>query len=223
MNEPTPQPADSQDSQPSPLDYAGGKVPADPNVPIVARHGTYYRNTRYILALILFAMAAWFAYDGWIGWPRQNEQFRQLKAEIDRLELAGQDAVSQKEQLREIKEHSDLDLLAQRVLAITLPVLGIALAWWAVHNSRGQIRLIGDRLSAPGHPEITLDDIEALDQRLWDRKDIAYVRYEKGAQTGSIRLDAFVYQAEPIVQIYERIEAFMKEDADSEAGSQAES
>lgn len=189
------------------------------NEPIVARYGSYYRNTRYILALIIVAMAGWFAYDGWVGWPRQNEQYRALKAEIESLEKAGQDAVSQKERLRELKEHSDLDLLTQRALAITLPVLAVALIGWTLHNSRGQIKLVGNRLSAPGHPEITFDEIEALDQRLWDRKDIAYVRYVKGDQTGTIRLDAFVYQANPIVKIYERIEAFMKEDTEGDVSS----
>jgi hypothetical protein len=189
--------------------------PVPSNDPIVARYGTYYRNTRYILTAILILMAAWFAYDGWVRYPDHNKRFAELEAQIKQLEAAGQDVVPLREQQRDIKQHSDLDIFWQHALAITLPLVGIALAGWAVYNSRGEIRLAGDRLSAPGHPEISFDDIEALDKRLWDRKDIAYVRYEKGARKGSIRLDAFVYEADPIVKIYERVEAFMKEEAEA--------
>jgi hypothetical protein len=183
------------------------------NEPIVARYGSYYRNTRYILTLILFIMAGWFAYDGWKAWPAANAKAAELETRISQTNE--KDRLPLQEERRGIKTHTELDLLAQRALAVFLPLVGIALTMWARHNSRGEIKLAGDRLSAPGHPEISLDDVTALDQRLWDRKDIAYVQYEKGDVKGRIRLDAFIYEAEPIVKICERIEKLMKEDADA--------
>ena len=184
------------------------------NEPIVARYGAYYRNTRYILTLILFVMAGWFAYDGWKAWPAANAKAADLDQRIAATKN-DQDRLPLQEERRGIKTHTDLDLFWQRALAVVLPLVGIGLTGWARHNSRGEIKLAGDRLSAPGHPEIALDDVTALDQRMWDRKDIAYVQYEKGEAKGRIRLDAFIYEAEPIVKIYERIEKLMKEDAEA--------
>ena len=216
MSESTP-PVDPEESVPTePIDYerAPTAAPSDPNAAVIARYGAYYRNTRYILALILVIMAAWFAYDGWVKYPAGNRKAAELKSQIAELERKNQDALSLREQLRGVKERSDFEMTLQKVLACALPLVGIALVAWAIYNSRSEIKLVGDRLSAPGHPEITFDDITALDQRLWDRKDIAYVGYEKGNQKGNIRLDAFVYEAEPIVKIYDRLEAFMKEDTE---------
>lgn len=203
--------------------------PAPSNDPIIARGGTYYRNTRYIMTAVLFAMAGWFAYDGWVAWPRLNEQYQSLDRQIDDARAAGEAAKARgdkdraaaekkKEQMlfeqqKDVHPKDDLAIGLQKVLAIGLPLLGLALTAWAIRNSRGQIKLTGERLEAPGHPPITFDHIIALDKRLWDRKDIAYVDYEVDATKGRIRLDAFVYQTDPIVKIYERIEAFMKEES----------
>ena len=79
MNE-APSPADSEESFISGRDDAA--APVDPNTPIVARYGSYYRNTRFILAAILFVMAGWFAYDGWVRYPADNERFAALGQQI---------------------------------------------------------------------------------------------------------------------------------------------
>ena len=105
-------------------------------------------------------------------------------------------------------------MLLQKILTFALPAVGIALVAWARYNSRGEIKLDGETLTAPGHPTVTMDQITALDKRLWDKKDIAFVEYEAGSAKGRIRLDAFVYQTDPIVQIFDRIEAVMKEESE---------
>src|ERR1051325_5057682 len=46
-----------------------------------AAAGRYYRNTRYIMFILLVAMGGWFAYDGWVRYPRENEVINQLTRE----------------------------------------------------------------------------------------------------------------------------------------------
>lgn len=192
-------------------------VKTDPNEPIIAKGGTYYRTMRYIMAAFICGWAGWFAYDGWKAWPAQNERYAQITADIQQAEARGDASAAAllKEQQKDVKQRSQSDIRLQRILATTLPLLALAVVAWAHYNSRGQFRLVGNEFSAPGHPPITLEDITALDKRLWDRKDIAYVEYEKGAAKGRIRLDAFVYQTDPIVKIYNRIEAVMKEESET--------
>ncbi len=191
--------------------------PAATNEVIIARGGEYYRRMRYLVAVILLAAGCWFAYDGWKGWPASNAKRAAIQQSIDelddRVEASKKRRADLTEQLKDIKLHSDLDILVQKLLALGLPLLGLAMVFWARHNSRGEIKLSGGELTAPGHPSVKLEQIVALDKQLWDKKDIAFVDYEAGGAKGRIRLDAFVYQTDPIVKIFERIEALMKEDA----------
>jgi hypothetical protein len=153
---------------------------------IVARAGTYYRVARFIMAGLIFAMAAWFAYDGYVKYPRQNAEA------IERGHTP---------------PHSDLDLLIQRLLGYGLPPLGIALVIWTLYNSRGAYRYDGRTLTAPGHPAVPLEQIARIDKTLWDRKGIAYVDYEPlGGEARRIKLDDFVYQQEPTDAIIKRLE-----------------
>ena len=175
---------------------------------IVARAGRYYRNTRYIMFAVLLIMGAWFTYDGLVGWPKGN-------AEIAKLEAQQAEATKRNDQaelgriateLKKYKKHSDWDLGLQYILGFGLPPLGLALLIYSLHRSRGEYRLSGTKLSVPGHPTIDLDDIKSVNNDLWDRKGIVYLKYETPAgQSGEIVLDDFIYDRPPTDQIYDVI------------------
>jgi hypothetical protein len=197
-------------------DYSSGDI--------VARAGRYYRNTRYLMCALLIGMGAWFAYDGWIAWPEENRKVAQLKEQQADARRRG-DGVEEgriNAELKDHKEHSQLDLNIQKLLAALLPPLGIALLFWTLRNSRGEIRLAGRELSAPGHPTIDLNDIKKVNNDLWDRKGIAWIKYETAqGQSGEIRLDDFVYDRPPTDAIYDRVAQHMgltDEDEESESG-----
>ena len=180
---------------------------------IVARAGKYYRNTRYLMAVLLVGAGAWFAYDGWVGWPEHNRKLAEVRREVDEAERLGNRdaAAAAKVKLGGMsKEKSSTDILIQKILAISLPPLGIALLAWALRNSRGEYRLAGETMHAPGHPPVRLTQIVRIDKELWDRKGIAYVEYEAPGQgAGRIKLDDFVYERTPTDQIYQRLEDAM--------------
>src|SRR5688572_3402410 len=77
-------------------------TPVDPNAEIVARFGWEYRLKRYAIVAMLVGMGAWFAYDGFIKWPRLNAEAR---------------AKNEKE------PHPGFDVPLQRILGTTLPPL----------------------------------------------------------------------------------------------------
>ena len=160
---------------------------APPDAEIVARPGRYYRNTRFIFVAAMLFFAAYFAYDGWVAWPREAAMHRQDP--------------------KTGAPHSDFDILLQKILACSLPPVALAMLARTLYNSRGVYRLRGDVLSVPGHPDVPFDAIRAIDKSRWDRKGIAYVEYEAGGRRGRLRLDDFVYEREPTDQIMERVEA----------------
>src|SRR5690349_15507748 len=91
---------------------------SNPSSDVVARAGTYYRVTRYLMTVMFLVMGAWFAYDGFVNWPRQNETARQKDP--------GAKA-----------PHTELDITIQKILACVLPPAGIAMLIWTLYHSRG--------------------------------------------------------------------------------------
>jgi hypothetical protein len=175
-------------------------VKVAPGEEIVARAGRYYRNTRYVMTVVLLGMAGWFAYDGFITYPRDNEQHRRYVA----------DPVNNKD----APVHTETDIRMQKVLAGILPAVAAGLLGWTLYRSRGAYRLKDDVLSVPGHPDVPLEAITRIDKSKWDRKGIAYLDYElpggagAGAgTTGTLKLDDFIYERPPTDRIMEAIEA----------------
>jgi hypothetical protein len=158
-----------------------------PDHAIVARAGRYYRNMRYVFVAGMLVMAAWFGYDGWVRYPREQA----LHVQNPR---AG-------------APHSNVDIQLQRVLASLLPPAALLFLGWTLYNTRGAYQLHGEVLSVPGHPDVPLDAVRAIDKSKWDRKGILYVEYDVNGQQGTLKLDDFLYEREPTDKIVELIEA----------------
>ena len=187
---------DQPQQSPASSDPADAPTTAPPQGEIVARAGRYYRNTRYALLVMFLVMGGWFALDGWKRWPEENARVRDLKIQQqaaeeqkDQAELGRVNA-----ELKNYKEHSDWDLLFQKILAIGLPIIGITLLVRALHHSRGEYRLDGHTLHVPGHPPVPLDGIRQIDKSKWERKGVARLDYELPGTTETCRLtlDDFV-------------------------------
>jgi hypothetical protein len=158
-----------------------------PQTDFVAVAGKYYRNTRYILVAALFIYGIYSIRDGFYNWPHLNQNARDK----------GYDKMP----------YSNMDILFNQFFGVVLPPGAILLLAWSVRISRGQIRLTGDTLEIPGHPPMPLSAIESVDKQKWERKGIAFVTYQLDDGTsGKFKLDDFVYQREPVDQIFQRIE-----------------
>ncbi|MCS7034782.1 MAG: hypothetical protein NZ561_12435 [Phycisphaerae bacterium] len=186
-------------------------------VDIVARAGTYYRVTRYIISAVLVAYGIWSYYDGFIKYPEVNRQIAEWTSKRD---SAAPESPEYKEAVAKIMDlgppKGEISyILPNKIFGILLPPLGIAMLLFALYNSRGEIRLTPDDvLHAPGHPPVPLDNLTELDREVWDKKGIAWVKYQLAdGKTGEIRLDDFVYERKPIDQIYaEALKRFTPDD-----------
>lgn len=197
---------------PDPVDAtaAGG-----PPGPIVAYAGRYYRNARYVMAVACLLLAGWFAYDGWVKWPAENQRYQEM---LDRREKP------------DVKEHSELDLKWQKGLAMGLPVVGLGIVGWMLYRSRGCYRLADDVLHVPGHPPVPLAAIREIDKTKWEKKGIALIRYELdpadgggGPVAGTLVLDDFVYQQDPTDAILKTVETTVAPEEDGQAAAAVES
>ncbi len=192
---------------------------------IVANPGREFRLRRGIMAVVIVVMGVWFAYDGWVAWPRSNAEHARINKELDQAidSKDKEQQVNLTKELGKYKEHTWLDMGLQRGLAIVLIPAGIFLLSWWMYQSRGQVRLTADDvLHMPGHPPVPLSAITDFDKRKWDRKGIAKARYDLSktgtdTRSGRLTLDDFAYQRPPIDAIVARIDATRPEDSASGA------
>ena len=182
-----------QPNEPSASATSGDAEPVQADGEIVAYAGRWYRNARYIMSLICFALAAWFAYDGFVNWPAQNQRFDEMMARQEKPDFA---------------RHTETDLAVQKTLAVTLPLVGVGIIGWLLFNSRGCYRLKDNVLYVPGHPPVPLDAIREIDKTKFDKKGIAYLDYELegNGKSGTIVMDDFVYDQNPTDKILDTIE-----------------
>ena len=174
------------------------------------------------MVALLIGMGAWFAFDGWHGYPKENALVDQLDGELDVLQkqlIAAKQAADLKatDQLQADydklnlersahKKHQSLDIRFQKILAVGLPILGAISLVWALYNSRGAYRLAGQILSVPGHPPVRLSQIIMVDKIAWDRKGIAYIEYRLDQKRGRLKLDDYVYDRDSTDEIFKKIE-----------------
>ena len=194
-----------------------------PSGDIVAKGDWWDRGKMLImgLALIIYC-GGFFLYDGFIGWPNRNQHIVDLEKQRDAAKTeAERDQISI--ELQKTGSHkSDADILLQKIIGfISIPV-GLYVLINSIRKSRGEIRLSGETLHVPGRPPITLDCITSVDQRLWDRKGIAYVSYSLSeGRNGKLTLDDYIYQREPIDTIHKRITEYIAPEEETEAPDNA--
>jgi hypothetical protein len=177
-----------------------------PQGQVVARAARYYRMTRYFMVIVLLAYGVWSIRDGFYRYPRENAEAKKVG--------------------KDVLPHPGLDVPFNQVFGILLPPLSLVMLIYCLRKSRGEIRFDGKVLSAPGHPPVPLENISAMDQRLWDRKGIAYVEYDLGnGKQGRIMLDDFIYERDPIDKIHDAILSYIggDESTESEPSSDAAS
>lgn len=176
---------------------------------VVARADFQYRWRIYALFLLLFGWGCYSLLDGFVRWPRENEQLERMISEGKKPPRA---------------PHSDNDIFLNQAMGVVFPVIAVVLLAWMMHRSRGEYRLSGQTLHVPGHPPVPLDRIKTLDKSRWDRKGIAAVEYElAGGQSAVLSLRDMVYQRAPTDRIVEAIETHLAPPSPEPAAPAADS
>src|SRR5438874_2703766 len=73
-----------------PISAGSAAAPADDE--IIAEPEVGYRWKHLIMAILMIAGGLWFAYDGWINWPRMNEMAVKIEKQLEAAQHAKDDA-----------------------------------------------------------------------------------------------------------------------------------
>jgi len=175
---------------------------------IIAPPGREYRLRRYLFVGLMVAAGLWFAYDGFIGYPRQWEKFSRMTPE---------------QRAHTTAPPPPFSIRIQKELALGLLLLAPTCLAVFLYRSRGSYRLQGELLSVPGHPPVQFSQILELDKGLWDRKGIAKVTYRdsSGRANRTLRLDDFIYHYQPVREIVSRIEKHLESETPASPPAEA--
>jgi hypothetical protein len=168
--------------------------------PVAATRGGYYRNARLLMVALMVGLGGWFIKDGFHSYPKANkdaEEKARTNGETEKFDKDGKFIGK--------PEHSETDILLQKVLGLGMVPAGLGYLAFFLHRSRGAYRLDGYVISIPGHPPFRISEVQRVDKRLWDRKGIAILDYRNDAgQSGSVTIDDFVYDRTPTDILYYR-------------------
>ncbi len=181
---------------------------------VEARVTKIWKNQKLILVLLLLGFSAAFLFDGFIRYPRKNEQIRKYK------ELDGEKNKSAWEEFCRTKgwspevdaEHlaKGYNVLEQFVFAGITGCLGlIAFTFWFTQKDR-VLRMDDTGISTRAGEHIPFDAITRIDAKKWKSKGIASIKYQHGGRAGAFIVDDYKFETTAARQIYDEIEKRLK-------------
>ncbi|MCA9192213.1 MAG: hypothetical protein KDB03_10635 [Planctomycetales bacterium] len=166
-----------------------------------------------VVAAACLGFAAWFAYDGFVGYPRQlapaqaYEKLRDLSAE-DRQEQWRTVADENNWPRRAPKSVEEIrdDIKGQYFWALINVAIGIpALIYYA--RSRGSwIESTEQGLTTSWGQSLDFSTVSQLDKRKWRDKGIAKAHFTREGSSHVFVFDDFKYDREPLGKMLRRLE-----------------
>jgi hypothetical protein len=173
-------------TQPTPVPEHSGDI--------VAKVDFQYRWRTWAFSILMLVVGLWCLRDGFVIYPRDNAAWEQMG---DRVERPAR------------PPHDPPGVLFNQLAGILCTALSVPFFVWREYRSRGEYRLSGGTLHVPGHPPVTLQQVQGLDLVRWDRKGIAVLECQLPGGMRRVALNDMIYQREPTDQIVEQIEAHL--------------
>ncbi len=192
-------------------------------MPAEARISPIWKKQKLFVALFLFAVAAWFCFDGAVGYPRANVRYKEWKSYVDAgrekewPERAKELGIKNDEWLKWVEEHHPNGPLPderwdsgkrfeQFGLSGLAAIFGaITLAYWATQIRR-TVRTDAEAVYTAAGTRVPFGAITGVGKKRWEKKGIAVVRYELGGQKKQFVVDDYKFDTEPSRKILAEIE-----------------
>lgn len=171
---------------------------------VVARISKEWRRRMLFLFFMIFGIAAWFLYDGYIMWPGEQERYVEYteirdaliesgKAEDEEspaVELAWQRHARDVGHIKKVpKERTDSAIGEQRTIGWVMMFGALGFGVWIAWNHTRSVRAEGETVIGASGERVELDDIIAIDRKKWKNKGIAYAIYEVDGRQRRLCLD----------------------------------
>jgi hypothetical protein len=178
-------------------------------MPAEAHVTPIWKKQKLFIAVFLFAIAAWFLWDGKVGYPRSNERWTAHDTMVKEGKEAEWAAYASSRGWSSEPPHKlfkPADITMQLALAAILGASSVvAFAYWFTHKGR-ILRSDSEAVYSPAGTRVPLSAITGLGKKKWDDKGLATVRYEIDGRKGQFVLDDYKFDRDPTHQILKEIE-----------------
>ena len=191
---------------------------------VVASISKEWRRRMLFMFFMIFGIAAWFLYDGYILWPDEAQRHVEYLEIKDTLIEAG-DAVDEEStsvrlawerHAREMdyrrnipKERMDDDIREQREIGWVMIIGALLYVVWIAWNHTRQVSAEGGIVIGASGERVDINSITAIDRKKWKDKGIAYGIYEEGGKQRRLCLDEHKFKGceAIIIEADQRIKA----------------
>ena len=188
---------------------------------VTARMRPGYQRRKLLWAALWLGMGLWYAYDGFIAWPKllpvrdTYNAFRDERVaeglEPEEVQEAWEAYADEHHLPRGTMHHQpgkrQQDLTVQRIIAGALLLIACGQGFSFIRSYKHWVAIEGQRLTTSGGADFTLDQVKELDLRRWDRKGIAVVVYEKDGKRDAVVLDDWKFDTHLVRKIVDAIRA----------------
>ncbi|MDQ8196046.1 hypothetical protein QEH59_16540 [Coraliomargarita sp. SDUM461004] len=160
---------------------------------VVARISKEWRRRMLFMFFMIFGIAGWFLYDGFILWPDEAQRYAEYSEikdsmiesgdakdeESSSLKLAWQRHARESGYRSNVpKERTDAAIREQRVIGWVMMGGALLFGAWIAWNHTRQVQAKGETVIGVSGQRVALDSIVAMDRKKWKNKGIAYAIYE---------------------------------------------
>ncbi len=197
--------------------------------PLIARASNTVRNKNLLIVAMCIVFAAWFGYDGFVGWPQRNDRLVQqmldesqhpdtskIKPEyLDPIKswpgFARSD-IPQRQHMADIAKDqgrsefkTDTDILVQKLIVLGLSLASIGAIWWFIHCQKR--RAIAEQNTVSPSPGITIpwEKITIVDNSRWKKTGIVDITYTTDAGPQKAKFDDYELDREPLLLILDQL------------------
>ncbi|HBE69951.1 MAG TPA: hypothetical protein DDW52_17535 [Planctomycetaceae bacterium] len=173
-----------------------------------------------ILAAVCLGMSAWFAYDGFIGYPaklERSEAFAQLgdlpgrQLEDRWTEIAEENGWS-KRRPEKSPEEIEGDIREQYFWSALTLLLGIPALYFLVRSRGSWVERTGDGIATSWGQAFKFADVTNLNKRRWERKGIAVAAYTDAGEGKTFTFDDFKFEREPLGKMLRDLESHLADE-----------
>lgn len=167
-----------------------------------------WRRRMLFLGAMIWGSALWFAYDGYIAWPAEEERYQQLVVLTADIVPEGKKPKKDDPEVKRLweayaaehdlkskvpKNRTDGALSFQRWTFGVMALAGVIFTLWVLRQHQKNVRAEGEDIFGADGEQITFAEIVDIDRSKWPTKFIAYAIYERDGKRRRLCLDDHKY------------------------------
>lgn len=163
-----------------------------------------WRRRMIFMGAMIWGSGLWFAYDGYINWPAEEQRYQKLVELTADIVEEGDKITEKNPEVKQVwsayaaehdlkpkvpKHRSDGDLAGQRYIAGFFCTIGVIFTAWVWLQHRKSVRAEGETITGAEGQTVEFYEIVDMDRSKWEAKGIAYAIYERDGKRQRLCLD----------------------------------